>query len=229
MARQRGFTVIELMVVMGIITALVVIGGPYMRDTIRDMRLKNATRNLAGAIHLARSQAMRTQTNHVVMFGTTPSGNPLPAPAVVLADADSDGEIDPGEDVSFYPEDPGTEFQGIPRTTRYGKTLAVGSPADDPDPLGVFAGGTGSGGISSFRSPGGANVNQLLFGPDGIPRTYDPGPPFQAGNLGSGAGAIYLTNGNPATQEAGRDYAIVVKALGGVRVTQWDPAAGAWR
>lgn len=229
MSRRRGFTIIELMVVMGIVSALVVIGGPYMRDVIRNVRLKSATRNIAGAIALARAQALRTQTNHIVMFGTTPSGNPLPSAALVLADADGDGEIDPGETVTLFPEDPGTEFQGIPRTTRYGKTLAAGAPADDPDPLGLFAGAAGSPNITSFQAPTGGNVNQLLFQSDGIPRTYDPGPPLQIGNLGSGAGAIYLTNGNPNTQEAGRDYAIVVKALGGVRVTQWNASTGAWQ
>jgi hypothetical protein len=68
-----------------------------------------------------------------------------------------------------------------------------------------------------------------VFQPDGIPRTYDVGPPLDVGNVGSGAGAIYLTNGNPNTGEPGRDYAIVVKALGGVRVSGWDDTAGAWQ
>jgi len=229
MARSRqGFTVVELMVVLGIVSALVLVGAPFMSDIAADTRLKSATRSIAGAVSYARAQAIRTRTNHVVMFGTTPGGNPLPSAALVLADTDGDGEIDPGETVRLMPEDAGNEFQGIPGTSRYGKTSAVGAPADDPDPLGLFAGGA-SLAISSFRGPGGNNMNVLLFQPDGIPRTYDPGPPFDLGTLGSGAGAIYLTNGNPATGQAGRDYAIVVTALGGVRVTQWDPGTESWQ
>jgi len=222
----RGFSIIELMVVLAIVTALIVVAAPTLRDAARNARLKGATRDLAGAIQYARAQAIRTGVNHVVMFATTPAGNPLPAPAIVLSDADSDGNIDVGETVKFVPTDPGREFQGIPQTTQYGKSNAVGVPAGDPDPLGVFGAATNA--VASFRDPAGGNSNQLLFQPDGIPRTYDPGPPFNPGTIGSGAGAIYLTNGNPLTGERGRDYAIVVRPLGGVRVSVWDPSAGGW-
>jgi prepilin-type N-terminal cleavage/methylation domain-containing protein len=225
--RRRGFTLIEMMVVLAIVAALTLVGAPYLRDAARHTRLKSAARDLAGAIQYARAQAIRTQVNHVVMFGTTPSGSALPAPALVLTDTDGDGEIDANETVRFVPTDPGSEFQGIPRTTRYGMTNAGAPPADDPDPLGLFAGPSVS--IASFQDPGGGNTNQLVFQPDGIPRTYDPGPPFDLGNVGSGAGAIYLTNGNPLNGQPGRDYAIVVQALGGVRVTQFDPVAGVWQ
>jgi len=227
MNRRRGFSLIELMVVIGIVTALVTVGAPYLRDAARHARLKAATRDLAGAIHYARAQAIRTQTNHIVMFGTTPGGNALPAPAIVLTDDDGDGQIDPGEAVLFVPRDPGREFQGLPRTANYGKTSGVGVPDDAPDPLGLFNDATDE--IASFQDPAGNATNQLLFQPDGIPRTYDPGPPFDLGNVGSGAGAIYVTNGNPDTGEQGRDYAIVVQALGGVRVSVWDPIEGAWQ
>ena len=223
---RHGFYIIELMVVLAIVTALIVVAAPTLRDAARNARLKGATRDLAGAIQYARAQAIRTRVNQVVMFGTTPAGNPLPAPAIVLADADGDGNIDLGETVQFVPTDPGREFQGVPLTTQFGKTNAVGVPGGDPDPLGVFAAPTNA--IASFRDPSGGNSNQLVFQPDGIPRTYDPGPPFNLGTVGSGAGAIYLTNGNPATGERGRDYAIVVRPLGGVRVSVWDPSAGGW-
>jgi type II secretory pathway pseudopilin PulG len=225
--RRRGFSLIELMVILGIISAMVLMGAPYLRDAARHARLKAATRDIAGAIQMARAQAIRTRTNHVVMFNTTPGGNALPAPVIVLTDDDGDGEIDPGENVEFVPRDSGREFQGLPRTTRFGKTAGAGTPADDPDPLNLFGGPTTL--VSSFQDPTGTNANQLVFQPDGIPRTYDPGPPFDLGNVGSGAGAIYLTNGNPNTGEPGRDYAVVVKPLGGVRVSGWDDTQGAWQ
>lgn len=225
--RRHGFSILELMVVVAIVGALVAMGAPALRDGSRNTRLKSNARDLAGAIQLARAQAIRTQVNHVVMFGTTPSGNPLPAPALVLQDTDGDGEIDPGEPVTLVPRDAGRDFQGIARTTGYGKTNAVGVPADDPDPLGVFAGPSAA--IASFRDPSGGNANQVLFQPDGIPRTYDPGPPLNLGNVGSGVGAIYLTNGDPALGTTGRDYAVIVGALGSVRVSSWDPSLGAWQ
>ncbi len=225
--KRHGFTLLEMMVVIAIVAALVVVGAPTLRDGSRHTRLKSAARDLAGAIQIARAQAIRTQVNHVVMFGTTPAGNPLPAPALILQDADADGEIDPGEPVTFVPQDAGNDFQGRPRTTGYGMTSAVGVPADDPDPLGVFAAPGFA--YTTFRAPAGANVNQLVFMPDGIPRTYDAGPPFNAGAVGSGNGAIYLTNGDPNTGTSGRDYAVIVSALGAVRVSSWDPGQGVWQ
>lgn len=225
--RRNGFSLVELMVVLGIVGALVVIAAPSLTDAARHTRLKAAARDMAGALQTARAQAIRTQTNHVVMFGTAPSGAALPAPAIILQDTDGDGEIDAGETVTFVPLDAGTEFQGTPQTTRYGKTNAIGVPVDDPDPLGLFA--APSVAPTSFRDPGGASTNQVVFQPDGIPRTYDPGPPFNLGPIGSGVGAIYLTNGDPAQGTSGRDYAVVVTALGGVRVSQWDVGDGAWQ
>lgn len=225
----RAFSIIELMAVLGVITALVMVSAPYLTNAGRDARLKGAARDIAGAIQVARAQAIRTRTNHVVMFGTTPNGNPLPSAALILTDTDGDGEIDNNETVRMVPQDPGNEFQGIPGTTRYGKTAGAGSPADDPDPLNQFAGAGGTVTPTSFQGPGGGAVNWLVFQPDGIPRTFQPGPPFQMGNVGTASGAIYLTNGNPATGEPGRDYAIVLTALGGIRVSQWDPAQGNWQ
>jgi hypothetical protein len=71
---------------------------------------------------------------------------------------------------------------------------------------------------SSFQR-GGAVTNWVRFGRDGIPEVFDaacnPGPGL------TGGGAIYLTNGR-------RDYAVVMSALGAVRVHNWLEGAGAW-
>jgi prepilin-type N-terminal cleavage/methylation domain-containing protein len=227
MKRQRGFSLVEMMVVVAIAGALVVVAAPALRDAARHTRLKGATRDIAGALHYARAQAIRTRVNHIVMFGTTPNGNPLPSAAIVLTDDDADGQIDLNETVMMVPRDPGRQFQGLPLTAAFGKTLANGVPADAPDPLGLFDDATDA--VSSFQDPSGAATNQIVFQPDGIPRTYDPGPPFDLGTVGSGGGAIFLTNGDPATGQPGRDYAIVVQPLGGVRVSVWNPVAGAWQ
>lgn len=58
-----------------------------------------------------------------------------------------------------------------------------------------------------------------MFRGDGIPVTFDAG--CNVGTIGSGNGAVYVTNGD-------RDYAVVLTALGAVRVHAWNAVEGAW-
>jgi len=65
-ARQTGFTIIELMVVLtiaGIITAMAL---PYMRDTILTQRVRAAVTEAHLSLLLARSEAIKRNTNIIV-------------------------------------------------------------------------------------------------------------------------------------------------------------------
>ena len=73
---------------------------------------------------------------------------------------------------------------------------------------------------SSFATPVGGASTWVAFMTDGRPLAFDAA--CSMGQLGSGNGAVYLTNGL-------RDYAVVLNPLGGVRIHAWNPGAAQWQ
>ena len=69
--------------------------------------------------------------------------------------------------------------------------------------------------------PDGDPARWVAFQPDGIPRAFTDGP-LLTGAVGTGNGAVYVTDGN-------RDFAVVLTALGAIRVHAFDKGAGTWR
>lgn len=57
--RQRGFSLIELMVTVAVLAILLAIGLPSFQSSLRSNRLATATNELIASINLARSEAVR--------------------------------------------------------------------------------------------------------------------------------------------------------------------------
>jgi prepilin-type N-terminal cleavage/methylation domain-containing protein len=222
-SRERGFSLIELVVVLAVVAAIVAIVAPNTIRWQRDQRLKGAARDIADLLMLARSEATRTGDRHVVIYGpsgtTDPSGTPIaglngPVPLLVLDDgapATSNCSIDAGE---------AREVIEPVRDVSWGVTHAtVRAPGD----MGVaaFTPPQASGG--TFADPANNPVPWFLFRPDGVPVRFE-GDIGDCGAIGAtalGGGVLYLTNGT-------RDYAVVVSPMGGVRVHVWNAETGAW-
>jgi prepilin-type N-terminal cleavage/methylation domain-containing protein len=64
MTVSKGFTLVELMVVIGIIAFITAIGVPTFNNVIADNRLTSTSNNLMGALQIARSEAV---TQHTVI------------------------------------------------------------------------------------------------------------------------------------------------------------------
>ena len=83
-AAARGFTVIELIVVLGILGALVLVGVPNVRDRASEQRLAAAARLLASDLRLARDRALALRAPVTVAFSTSDAACPAGADAYVV-------------------------------------------------------------------------------------------------------------------------------------------------
>lgn len=212
-ASESGMTILEVMVVVGIIGVLSAMAVPNVRAWLVDQRLKTSARMVADAMNLARGEAIRTGNNHIVFLGSDIDGLPLLSndgnPQVKVLDdgapATADCAIGAGE--------PQRDFR-VETDVALGVVSATAAhPLDTGD-------GTYSDGFTFVQpSAGSPEATWVLFGPDGIPVGLTD--TCVRGTTGSGGGAVYLQNGR-------REFAIVLTPLGGARVSGWEAGEGAW-
>lgn len=103
----KGFTLIELMVVVGVMSILLAVGLPSLRDTINRVTTNNQAKALAASLNFARSEAVKHRTN-VTVCGST-SGTDCAAASwsdgwIVFVDSNGDanggaGSVDAGDTV----------------------------------------------------------------------------------------------------------------------------------
>jgi prepilin-type N-terminal cleavage/methylation domain-containing protein len=90
-AGSAGFSIIELMVVVVIMTAVLAASIPALRQHTDTINLKKASDDIAGTLKLARHRAVATDTDVVVVFDSA-AGT-----FYAFEDADGDGTYDNGE------------------------------------------------------------------------------------------------------------------------------------
>jgi len=220
-ARSGGFTLIEVMTVIAIIGVMSALALTVIGRRVGDQRAKGAVRSVANLFLLARTEAIRTGTNHVVYLQLDPADAALedpngnPVAALLIADADADGIPDAGEYKASVPFD-------ATNSLSWGSTFAaVGSTAAPNDnPAGTFPATDPNFSCCTFTDPGGNDSRAIVFLPDGMPRAFSTGP-FATGPVAGGGGAVYVTSGT-------RDYAVVLSPLGSTRVHSWNGGATAW-
>ncbi len=220
-ARKAGFTLIEVMTIVAIIGVVSALAISVVGRRLGDQRAKAAVRSVANLLLYARTEAIRTGTNHIVYFQLAPDDGALvdsegaPVAALMTRDSDGDGIPDAGEAKGSVPFD-------TTNSLSWGSTFAaVGAhKAPNDNPGGTFPATDPKFACCTFRTPGGAVARAVVFLPDGMPRAFSTGP-FATGAVGGGGGAVYVTSQT-------RDYAVVLTPLGSTRVHAWNRGATAW-
>lgn len=214
---ERGFTLVELMIVLAIVTVLIGVSAVGVTKWMENSRVKSAARAVGDAFMVARAEAMRTGENHIVVLGVGSLANADADVVVAVDDAPASATC------SFATSDilHRAHFeQGV----GWGTTASLAANTAAPNDEGVATGNVSSG--SSFttaaRDPS-FPASWVSFQPDGIPRlfTTDGTSCTAVGLPGEGGGGIYVTNGV-------RDYAVVLAPLGTIRVMPWNPGVGSW-
>lgn len=124
--KQNGFQLVELLVALAVLGSLLTLGAPPLLRTSGDLRLHLAAQELAGALKLARSYAVRHSANVAVKFRTGTDGQ---VTFTLYRDGDGDGVLTRDIDSGVDPE------VGRPRRlSNLGRGFGFGFPPGPPPP-----------------------------------------------------------------------------------------------
>jgi prepilin-type N-terminal cleavage/methylation domain-containing protein len=218
---QSGFTIIELMIVVAIAAAMVALGYPTWQRVNDNIRLRAAARAAQDTFNYAREQAVRTGRRHLVLAQTGAAldacGTAIPSPLLVLDDVDQDCCVDAAEP-RWVPEEIMNPV--VQQTAAWGVTNAT---VRVPEDAGLGAMTTGS----TFTLLGGGPAPGVAFRGDGIPVAMSAA--CVAGNVGSGAGGFYFTNGRPGlTATERRDLAVILSPIGSSKAYSFEASGAGW-
>jgi type IV fimbrial biogenesis protein FimT len=98
-AKQTGFTLIELMVVLILAAILLSVGIPSFRDFVRNSRMSAQANDLLSGINLARSEAIKRRSPVTLCSGAAPTcdGGNFQDGWFVFLDENGNGTFDGGE------------------------------------------------------------------------------------------------------------------------------------
>jgi len=228
--QSSGFSLLELAIVVVLIGILIGVAIPQTRRTMQNGRTKAAAKSAANMLSFARTSARASNRTFLVFFGVDAEAKGLkglsgePASIVVVDDSPSPNcKIDGDEQIWSVPEfEDGIDFQ---LATVEG-AVAIAGDAGSGNPSAGFKG-------TSFTDSSGASARWILFGADGVPRRFKTGTgckPNATSEVGRGGGTVYLAGAIPGEDlSTGRQYAIELAPLGGVKVHRFDWSRKAWR
>jgi prepilin-type N-terminal cleavage/methylation domain-containing protein len=216
--RQRGFTLIELMIVIAIIFIVSAMAVPRMRQIIDQNKLQGSAQEYAGFVQLARMRAVQDDQFYQVLNTTTGGNNPI----VFLDSSPVNGSLDAGELQVQLPAPVVITDVGAPAgfdtNTLLGATPLYSSTTTEP----------------AMTAADGLQRAGLAFNGRGLPcQRYSSilpctvAPLDGSGNVVTVAWVTYLkytfTSGGTGWA------AVTVTPAGRIKTWSYDSAAGSWK
>lgn len=193
--RTRGFTLLELMMVMVIAGLLIGIGVPAMGNFFRNARITAAANDVLAALHLARTEAIKRR----VRVSVCTSNNPTDAAPTCAASPNLTGWFvwvdDNGDDIADATDGDGVHDAGEPVVVQHDLLPAAITAVSTRDPFLITY-------LDSGFTPGGVASIVMCDSRGNAP---------SAGELSAARGLFISATGRP---EVTRDRAEIT-ALGG--------------
>jgi type IV fimbrial biogenesis protein FimT len=141
---QRGFTLIEMLVVLALVAILMFISAPAIYNAVRQSKLRGITQEVTTLMRQARLDAIKSSAQAVVKIVPADATNPIPS-VQAFSDRNADGLLSAGEPVlATFPLPKGVTFMAPDSTVD-----AASVSGFSPDP-----GGGGLAKIALFQRDG---------------------------------------------------------------------------
>jgi prepilin-type N-terminal cleavage/methylation domain-containing protein len=205
-------TLLELMIGLAVLGVMLAIGAATLGRWSDDQRAASSARDVADAFALARAEALRSGSNHIVAFDVETGLAGITSDIVIVNDgapAAANCRIDTDEIIHRI---------SLGRGVSFGTDAGLANGTAAPDDAGDSGNQAAGASFTDADSPAG-DASWVVFQSDGLPRRFSENataapPCSDVGPVGDAGGAIYLTNGS-------RDYAVVLSPLGAARVHRW--------
>ena len=141
---QRGFTLIEMLVVLALVAILMFISAPAIYNMVRQSKLRGITQEVTTLMRQARLDAIKSSAQAVVKIVPANATNPIPS-VQAFSDRNADGLLSAGEPVlATFPLPKGVTFMAQDLTVDAGSVSGF-----SPDP-----GGAGLPKVALFQRDG---------------------------------------------------------------------------
>ncbi len=191
-ATQRGFTLLELMLVITVAAVILGVAVPNLRQFIWNSRLTAAANDLMTAVHTARTESVKRHAPVVMCFSSTPL-----AAAPACDGTATQGWIvfvdDKNPDVNDATDNNGVLDAGEPVVLRHGPLLNTLSARTKPDGNKGYVGFTSAGFARKLASVGESVAGVVVCDSRGNVPLYGPGNSTARGILISPTGRPRVT------------------------------------
>jgi prepilin-type N-terminal cleavage/methylation domain-containing protein len=106
--RQRGFSILELLIVLAIVLVVAAMVAPRMSQVLDQQRLQLAAQDYAGLVQTARARASQDNTFYQILVAPQPSG------PVAYVDLNGNSQLDAGEPLVQLPSQITVTDNGVP-------------------------------------------------------------------------------------------------------------------